>query len=134
MATPISDDAHPKIIEITFSFSELTPACKLSVHSINSLRYSQFQSHVTRLAKPIFWPCPPRNILINFISCELVSTCKKSGYFIDLLWRYGWLKNEIDLQHFTKVPQICDLCRNTANYINFHYRRYSVKINDQIFQ
>ena len=39
-----------------------------------------------------FRQCPPKKILINFI-CELVSTCKKSGYFIDLFWRYGWLKN-----------------------------------------
>ena len=27
-----------------------------------------------------------------------------------------------------------DLCRNTANNINFHYRTNSVKINDQMFQ
>ena len=35
--------AHPKIIEIIFSFPEFPPACKKSVHSINSFfRYSQF--------------------------------------------------------------------------------------------
>ena len=51
---PISDHAHPKIIEITFSFPEFAPACKISVHSINSfLRYSQSQSPVTRLVMPI---------------------------------------------------------------------------------
>ena len=40
---PISDQAHPKIIEITFCFPQFAPSCKESVHSINSfLRYSQF--------------------------------------------------------------------------------------------
>ena len=48
------DHAHPKIIEITFSFPALPPACKKSAHSINSFfKYSQFQSPVTRLATPI---------------------------------------------------------------------------------
>ena len=43
MTTPIFDQAHPKIIEITFCFPEFAPPCKKSVHSINSfLRYSQF--------------------------------------------------------------------------------------------
>ena len=34
MATPNSDHVHPKFIEITFSFHEFAPACKISVHSI----------------------------------------------------------------------------------------------------
>ena len=94
MGTPNFEHIHPKIIEITFSFPEFAPACKKLVHSINSfLRYSQFQSPVRRLTKPmsdhghtkIFWS--------TFIVCEFVSTCKKWGYFIDLFWRYGWLKN-----------------------------------------
>ena len=33
MATPVFDHAHSKINEITFSFPELAPACKKSVHS-----------------------------------------------------------------------------------------------------
>ena len=37
----------------------------------------------------VLWPGWPHPIN----SCEFVSTCKKSGYFIDLFWRYGWLKN-----------------------------------------
>ena len=38
----LNDHTHPKIIEINFSFPEFPPACKKSVHSINSfLRYSQ---------------------------------------------------------------------------------------------
>ena len=51
---PIFDQAHPKIIEITFSFLEFAPPYKKSVHSINSfLRYSQFWSPLTRLDTPI---------------------------------------------------------------------------------
>ena len=54
MTKPIFDWTQPKIIEITFSFPEPAPACKKSVHSINSfLRQSQFQSPATRLATPI---------------------------------------------------------------------------------
>ena len=42
MTTPIFDHAHPKIIDITFSFLEFAQACQKSVHSIISfLRYSQ---------------------------------------------------------------------------------------------
>ena len=33
-----------------------------------------------------------------------------------------------------KFSQIWDLCRDTGNNINFHYRTNPVKINDQIFQ
>ena len=39
-----------------------------------------------------FWPCQSENVL-TFNLCEFVSTGKKSGYFIDLFWRYAWLKN-----------------------------------------
>ena len=43
MAMPNFDNIHQKIIEITFSFLEFTPARKKLVNSINSfLRYSQF--------------------------------------------------------------------------------------------
>ena len=33
---PIFYHIHPNIIEVTFRFPELPPACKKSVHSINS--------------------------------------------------------------------------------------------------
>ena len=78
----------------TFSFPEFAPACKISVHFIQSfLKYSQFQSPVTRLATPIFDNVHLKNFWSNFNLCELVSTCKESGYFTDLFWRYIWLKN-----------------------------------------
>ena len=135
---------HPprKIIEITFSFPEFAPACKKSVHSIYSfLRYHQFQSLVTRLATPNSDHAHLKTFWSTFNLCEFVSTCKKSGYFINLFWRYSWLKNPaIWLRTFwpisrnKKFSQICHLCRNTANNINFCYRSNSVKINDQLFQ
>ena len=54
MVMPIFNHTYQKISKITFSFPELTSACKKSVHFINSfLRYSQFQSPVTQLATPI---------------------------------------------------------------------------------
>ena len=34
-------------------------------------------------------------------------------------------------EHFSQRE---DLCRNSVNNTNFHYRTNSVKINDQIFQ
>ena len=60
--TPVFDQTHPIIIEITFCFPEFAPPCKKSVHSINSLlRYIQFQSPVTRLATPISGHAHPKN-------------------------------------------------------------------------
>ena len=63
---------------------------------------------------------------------------QKSGYFIYLFWRYGWLKNpavwlaEDILAHISgHFPQIWDLCRNIANNIHVHYRTNSVKIRQK---
>ena len=51
----LNDHAKPQITEITFSFPQFGRACKKSVHPIYlSLRCSQFQSPVTRLAIPTF--------------------------------------------------------------------------------
>ena len=96
------------------------------------------------------WPDWPRPFLTmptqkklssTFNICEFVSTCKKSSYYINLFRRYGWLKNPsiwlaentLAISQKPKFCQIWDLCRNTANNINFHYRTNSVKINDKNF-
>ena len=84
----------------------------------------------------------PKSFWSTFNLCELVSTWKKLGYFIDLFWRYSWLKilQSDWLRTFWPISQepefsqMWDLCRNTANNINFHYRKHSVKINDKMFQ
>ena len=132
---PIFDQVHPKIIEITFRFLGLAPVCQKSVHCINSfLRY--------RLATLISDHTCPQSFWSTFNLCEFVSTCQNSGYFIDLFWRYGWLKNPAIwlavniLVHIsgTKIFPNMDLRRNTAYNINFLYRANSVKINDKIFQ
>ena len=74
-----------------------------------------------------------QNLSSAFNLCEFVPTCKKSGYLTDFFWRYGWLKNpafwlaENILAHISGT-KIWDLCRNTANNINFHYRSNSVKM------
>ena len=97
---------------------------------------------MTRLATLISGHAYPKIFWSNFNLCVFVSTCKKIGYFIDLFWRYGWLK--IVQSHWLRTfwpisqdlefSQIWDLCRNTANIKNFHYRTNSLKINDTIFQ
>ena len=95
---------------------------------------------MARLATPISDHVHPKIFWSTFNLCEFVSICKKSGYYIDLFWRYGWLKNlQSDwLRTFWPISQepefsqICDLYRNTANNINFHHRTNSVKINFSI--
>ena len=71
------EQANRKINELTFSFPELVPVCKTPLYSTYSfLRYSQFQSSVTRL---IILTLPIQKILDQLlIMCESVSTCKKS--------------------------------------------------------
>ena len=132
MTTPIFDQAHPKIIEITFCFPVFAPPCKKSFHFINSfLRYSQLATPISGHAHPnIFWS--------TFNLCKFVSTCKKSGYFIDLFWRYGWLKNpaiwltENILAHISEAKIFLNMrFVNTENNIDFHYISNSVKINDK---
>ena len=88
MTMPVFDHALPHIIEITFSFPEFAPAYKNSVHSINSfLRYSQFQSPVTRMATPTSDHVQSK--LFSFNLREFESPRKKSGYLDDLFYRYG---------------------------------------------
>ena len=71
-----------------------------------------------------------------------MSTCKKSGYSIDLFWRYVWLKthaiwlaenilaNISGTKNFPNMGFVLSILNNT----NFHYRTNSTKINDHIFQ
>ena len=83
-----------------------------------------------------------KNFWLTFNLCVFVSTCRKLGYFVDLFWRYGWLKilqshwlrTFLPISQELEFSQIWDLCRNTANVKNFHYKTNSLKINDTIFQ
>ena len=87
-----------------------------------------------------FWR-QPKKFLINFYLCKFISTCKRSRYFINLFWRYGWLKNPAIWLAENILAHISGMCRNTANYYHnyhsdyiFHHRTNSVKIIDKIFQ
>ena len=56
-----------------------------------------------------------------------------SGETVDLkILQSDWLRAFWSISQGEKNYQIHDLCRNTANNINFHYRTNSVKINGQI--
>ena len=80
----------------------------------------------------------------SFSLCEIVSTYKKSGYFNDLLWRYGWLKNSAISLAKNILANInginiflnMGLVEEHSNWHTqqIHYRINSVKIKDQIFQ
>ena len=58
---------------------------KISSFHLLILEMQSLQESYNHAHMKIFWS--------TFNLCEFVSTCKKSGYFIDLFWRYGWLKN-----------------------------------------
>ena len=104
------------------------------VHIILSILESQDQTGHTNCDHDhpdIFWSA--------FNICECLSRCKKSGYFTDLFWRYGWLKNpaiwlaENILAH-TQEQKFCqkwDLCRNIANNTNFHLEQIHYKLMTQ---
>ena len=94
-AIAIFDHVHPKIIESTFSFPEFVLACSKSVYSICSfLKYSQFQSPVTRLVTPIFDHAPPR-IFNQFL------------IFVNL---YQNAKNQLFHQSILQVQSILEFC------------------------
>ena len=126
-----------------FCFPEFALPCKKSVHSINSfLRYSQFLSPLTRLATHISPHANQKFFGQLFVYMNLYQHAKNqaisltcSGDMVDSkILESNWMRT---LWHISKEPefsQIWDLCRHTANNINFHYRRNSVETNDKIFQ
>ena len=58
-----------------------------------------------------------------------------SGDMVDWkILQFDWLRTFWPISQESEFSQISDLCRNTANNIDFHYRTNSVKINDKIFQ
>ena len=140
IATPIFENAHLKISEITFSSPEFSPACrKISSFHLFILEIQSILESCDQTGHAHFWLCSPKHFSSTFILCECISTSKKSDCFIDLLWRYDWLKNptmwlakNILVQiSGTKVFQIWDLWRNTTNDINFYYRTNLVKPDDK---
>ena len=144
MATPNFDHIHPKIIEITFSFPEFAPARKKLVHSINSfMRYT--------VSFRVMWPSWPHPSLTMhnpqffdqlLIYVNLYQHVKNqaislicSGDKVDKkILQSDWLRAFWPISQEQTFSQIWDMCRNTANNVNFHHRSNSVKCNDHIFQ
>ena len=113
MASHIFDHAHPKISEIIFSFPEFQPACKKFITSIHSWDTANFRVLWPDWHRPFLTMPTPKKFWSTFNLCEFVSTSKKSGYFIDLFWSYGWLKNpaiwlaENNLAHISGTKKWC---------------------------
>ena len=61
-----------------------------SFHSWDTINFL-----VTRLTTPISDNAHSKVLWSTVNLCKFVSTCKKSRYFIDLFWRYGWLNPAI---------------------------------------
>ena len=83
--------AHPKNIDVFFSFPKFLLACKKSVYSICLflLIQSILESH-DQAGHTNYWP--PKKILMNFNFSEFLSKCKKSCYFIECSGDIVYLK------------------------------------------
>ena len=136
---------HPpkKIIEASFRFPEFVPACRKSVYSICSfLIYSHFLSLMTKLAATIADNGHPKNFSSTFNCRKFVLPCKNktissicSEDMVDLkILEFVCLTVFWAISQEQEFSHVWDLCRNTNNNFNSHYRPNSVKINDQIFQ
>ena len=143
MTTTIFDQAHPKITEITFAFLNLHHHAKNQfLPSIHSWDTANFK---------VTWPDWPHTFLAMpiqkfldqlLIYVNLYQHAKKQAIslicFGDMveqkILQPDWLRTFWPISQEPEFSQIWDLCRNTANNTNFHYRVTSVKINDKIFQ
>ena len=137
MTTPVFDNAHPKIIAITFSVPEFVLTCKNSVYS-NCWFITEMQSN---LESPyLFLAMPTQKYLlinVNLYQCAKNHTISwiYSADMTNLKILYSdWLRTFLPKSQEQIFSQIWDLRRNTLINVNFHYRTKSVKSNDQIFQ
>ena len=80
-------------------------------------------------------------IYVNFYQhaknqiCSINISLICSGDMVDYkILQSDWLRTIWPISHEQKFSQTCNLCRNLANNINFHYRPNSVKINAKSFQ
>ena len=114
-----------------------------SFHQFN-LNILSILSSMTRLVTSISDHAHSKHFWLTFGLCEFLSKCKKSDYFTDLFWRYGWLKKSCNLigwEHFgpylwNKNFAGLDNCRilqrivqDRANNISFYYRINSVNFS-----
>ena len=88
---PVFDQAHPKIIEKTFSFPGFSPTCRKSVHSINSFLKQPMLEFCDQTGHTHFLIMPIQNILDQLlIYVDLYQHAKNqaislicSGYIVD---------------------------------------------------
>ena len=145
---PPLDWPHPfSTITILKTFKHILIYMNLHEHAKNQLIPSVYFSDAVnfRVQRPD-WPHPfltmPHqkifnqhlnvlNLYQNVIN-EAASSIS-SGEIVDLKIPSDWLRSNLAYISGKRFFPIEDLCRNTADNTNSHYRKNSVKINDQIF-
>ena len=142
-ATPIFYFAHPKHFQLSFNLHEFIPASKKSGNSICLfLRYIVDLESREQIDQIHILTMPNQKLFVQLSSfVNLYKNAKNeavasicSADIVDLkILQSDWLRAFWPISHEQVFSQIQDLCRNTANSINFHYRNNSVKIIDQIF-
>ena len=142
-ATPIFYFAHPKHFQLSFNLHEFIPASKKSGNSICLfLRYIVDLESREQIDQIHILTMPNQKLFVQLsIFVNLYKNAKNeavasicSADIVDLkILQSDWLRAFWPISHEQVFSQIQDLCRNTANSINFHYRNNSVKIIDQIF-
>ena len=98
---------------------QFIPSIHSSVLWPDRLCLYSFLGPMTRQAMPVFDHVYPKFFWSTSNFSELVSTCIKSGYFIDLFWRYGQWKNPAiclaenkNVSHEQKFPKY-GICTGT---------------------
>ena len=78
----IFDHTHPKIIESTFSWTELVPAWdfRFILESCDQTDLTCDQTDHTH-----FLPCPPKTFWSTLNFCESVLACKKTFFHLSIL-------------------------------------------------
>ena len=87
------------------------------------------------------WTCPPQNLFIKFQFMWIFTNMQKIRlfhYFVLEIWLIKKSCNLIGWEHFSQYLRNKNFPKygmflETANNINFYYRKNSVKINDKIF-
>ena len=126
-ATVIFDYHHPKIIKVTFAFSEFLSTHQKSVYSLNSfLRYNQLLEIQPFLTTP-----NTIHFDQHLISINLYQHTKKQAFSsvssrdtADLkILQFDWPRRAFwPVSPEPAFSQVWDLCKNTAVNVNFLYR------------
>ena len=132
MTTLIFDHTHThsKISEITnLSWISTSMQKITSFHPIILEVQSILKSH-DQTGHTDFWPCPPKKILSTFNLPEFVPTCKKSGYFTDLFWRYTILDKTF--RDFSFLTQF--LFTTSETELHYYHQKVNVRVASRVFE